>query len=630
MSKNNSKNIFVLNKNQPKPVKNTVETKTSKNTEKRIRYVDSAIPSIPSSIKIEFPKSNVKILIDKTVNISDKKILVLSLTRNCSYSIVYIEKFIKDLILVFGDNVKFCFFSNNNVDNTFSLLDDLSKKYGEQISIVKHRNENITKDNRISRFATYRNIVTKQGFEIFGEDFDYVIVFDSDLHDVIPIDAVVDSLKIKSPNWSCVSGNHCYFASSYYYDELALRFHNDPIGIKEKFTKFDEFYGHSEHWLDKLHIINEYLDVKSAFGGLCIYKGPEIVNLLKTGDLYNISNMPEYTAEHIPLNLRLKNKILINPNIKYTNSINLEGKMYNTPIAFVPRDAGFFSVFNFYMGCLASGIRAYPFFNKDVFLKMNNNKNEHFCYWTDKENCWFDYFEPVSFFDNDNNHIDGKYKMFPKHKGELAPVEFRIPKDTHNLIQDKERFKEWRKYVNNFYKHHIRYSKTILSKVDEFFAKNFNLSEPIIGVHYRHPSHFVESGKVYLEQYFSKIDAILKDRPNSQIFLATDSNFGIYAFSERYKNKIKFIDDIERLSMSEFLQWCFSLADGKADEVGFINGKGFELHHKRVSEPDNKKLTIDLLSEVICLSKCNYLVHTTSNIALAISYMNPDLELISL
>jgi len=616
-----------------KNIRNTFVIKeiVNKNSNSRILYKNKPIPVVEiRSSKISFPESNIDVIIDNKLDIKNKKILVLSLVRNCSYSIVYIEKFIKDLLLNFED-VKFCFFSNNNQDDTINLLNDLSKKYWSKILNIYHKIENITKHNRINRFSNYRNICTTEAIKFFNQHFDYIIVFDSDLGDTIPINAISNSLKVVSPEWSCISGNHCYGLSSYYYDELALRFHDDPINIKEKFIEFDKFYGTTEHWVDELHIIDHWLDVKSAFGGVSIYKAEEIIELINSNqNIYDITNFPEYTAEHIALNLKLKNKILINPYIKYNTINNLEERMYNTPIAFVPRDAGFFSVFNFYIGCLSSGMRAYPYFNKDIFLKINNNKNEHFCYWTENENCWFDYFQPVSFFTNDNNHIDGKYKMFPKHKGELAPTEFRIPKDTHALIQDKQRFSEWRKYIHNFYSKYIRYTDEILNKVDSFFDNNFKNSKSIIGVHYRHPSHFIESGKVYLEQYFDKIDTILKDNPECEIFLATDSNFGIYAFQEKYQNKIKFMDGIERLSMPEFLQWCFSLAEGKADEVGFINGQGFELHHKRVSNPDNKKLTIDLLSEVLCLSKCNYLVHTTSNIALAISYMNPDLELISL
>jgi hypothetical protein len=571
----------------------------------------------------------VDIVIDSKLDISNTKILVLSLVNNCGNSIHYINEFIKDLIK-YLPNTKFCFFSNNNQDSTEQILTNLSNNYPNYVHSQLYPNEKIVRSNRIEKLAKYRDLNFIEGISVFGSDFDYLIVFDSDLSDYILVKPILDSLKITNIKWSCISGNHCYKNSQYYYDDLALRLIDDPINIKEKHQNFDQFYGHSEGWIDTLYIVNNWHKVQSAFGGVSIYKMPEIMEIFKQHkSLYEVSSLPKFTAEHIALNLKLSNNILINPNIRYTNSVNIEGKMYQNPITFIPRDAGFFSVFNFYIGCLSLGLRAYPLFSKKELLKLNNNINEHFCYWTTNENCWFDYFEPVKFFDNDQSHNNNTYKLFTKSRGEIAPTEFRIPKDTKNLIQDKERFNQWRHEVHQVYKQYIKYRPEILSKIDEFWNSHIN-SSCIIGVHYRHPSHFVESGKIYLEDYFTKIDDILSSNPDAQIFLATDSNFGIYAFQEKYGNKVFYIKNVERLSMPEFLHWCFSLADGKADDVGFINGKGFELHHKRVNLTDNYKLTVDLLSEVLCLSNCNYMVHTTSNVALAISYINPNLELVSL
>jgi hypothetical protein len=598
----------------------------------RIRYpspnnsTESSFPTIKYFLDTE---NKMQIAVDNNIDVSDKKILVLSLVNNCGSSIYYIDKFMQEMSEVFK-NIKFSFFSNNNRDKTYDILNSLEQKYKNNLYVIKHSDEILSIENRIEKFAEYRNINFIEAINKFGKDFDYLIVFDSDLSDTIPVLPIIDSLKIENVEWSCITGNHCYKNSSYYYDALALRSIADPVDIKDNYKNFDIFYGKSEKWIDQLLTINDWEKVKSAFGGVAIYKMPEILDIFYTyGNLYNIRELPQYTAEHIALNLKLDKDILINPNIRYTNSTNIEGKMYANPIAFIPRDAGFFSVFNFYIGYLTLGGRAYPWFSKQELLNLNNNVNEHFCYWTENENCWFDYFEPVKFFHNDTCHIDNTYKSFTKHRGETAPAEFRIPDDTKKLIQDEDRFNNWRHTIHGFYKQYIKYNQKILEKTETFWNNNIAASN-VIGVHYRHPSHFIESGKIYLEDYFNKIDDILLEKPDAQIFLATDSNFGIYAFKEKYAEKVVYIKDVERLSMPEFLHWCFSLAEGRADHVGFINGKGFELHHKRVKNNDNYKLTTDLLCEVLCLSKCDYLIHTTSNVALAISYMNPNLKLISL
>lgn len=294
-------------------------------------------------------------------------------------------------------------------------------------------------------------------------------------------------------------------------------------------------------------------------------------------------------------------------------------------VCFIPRDAGFFSVFNFYVGTLCSGLNAYPYFNKEELLSRYR-KNEHFAYWTENENCWFDYFEPVKFFDSDTNHEE-KYKSFPRINGEnIADVHFRIPSKIKSLFLSEDKFKEFRENTHKIYSKVISFRKDIIDSIDT----SCWISDNIIGVHYRHPSHFVESGAIKLDSYFEAIDKILEKYPQSKIFIASDNNFGIYAFKERYGEALFYLADVDRITMSEFLEWAFNLAQHTADSVGFMNGKGFELHHKRVNNTNNKKMTQDLFREVLCLSKCNQMVHTISNVSLAISYMNPNLELITL
>ena len=194
---------------------------------------------------------------------------------------------------------------------------------------------------------------------------------------------------------------------------------------------------------------------------------------------------------------------------------------------------------------------------------------------------------------------------------------------------DETKFSEWRIKSHSLYTKHIKFKQEIIDQIDNIWTANA-IKHNVIGIHYRHPSHFVESGKIYLESYFEQIDLLLQKYPESKIFLATDSCYGIYAFSEKYRDKIFYIQNIDRLSMSEFLHWVFSLVDGKADSVGFINGKGYELHHKRVNQINNKNMTIDLLKEILCLSRCNQIVNTVSNIPLAISYINPYTKIITI
>ena len=174
---------------------------------------------------------------------------------------------------------------------------------------------------------------------------------------------------------------------------------------------------------------------------------------------------------------------------------------------FIPRDAGFFSVFNFLIGTLARNIKIYPYFNQSAFLKFNGGKNQHFCYWTDSEDCWLDYFEPIKFSETDDAYRTGLYKTFPVDMGFNASEEFRVPTNTQSLFRSQS-FINWRTSIHEIYSKYITFNKNILDTANNFWQQNTSTSN-VIGVHYRHPSHFIESGKIYLHSYFQQIDAIL-------------------------------------------------------------------------------------------------------------------------
>ena len=179
------------------------------------------------------------------------------------------------------------------------------------------------------------------------------------------------------------------------------------------------------------------------------------------------------------------------------------------------------------------------------------------------------------------------------------------------------------------YEKYIVPKKDIIDETNTIINKIKNNNIPIIGVHYRHPSHSVESGDIYLQQYFNVIDSLLENMPNAKIFLASDTEFGILAFKQKYGNIVNYIENIERLDLDNILAWAFAMKKHrKIDDVGFINNKGYELQHTKSNDisQNNYKMTRDLLLEIFCLSKCDYLIHTISNIALTISYINPSIK----
>lgn len=296
------------------------------------------------------------------------------------------------------------------------------------------------------------------------------------------------------------------------------------------------------------------------------------------------------------------------------------------PLIFIPRDSGFFSAFNFLVGSIVNGERLYPYFNRQALLNKNKICKQ-FCYWTNNNNSWLDFFEPIKYEENDILHLSSELLQLPCSQGENAPKEFRIPEDTKKLLkEDYTRFKQWRINTHNIYSKYIIFKESFISYLNQIFESNFN--SYTIGVHYRHPSHHVESGPVFFAQYFHHIDLLITKHPDCKIFVASDTELGIMAFQQRYGNRVKFITSTDRLSLDNILEWAFAMGTGKSDIIGFINNQGYDLHTSRCNYQNNHKIIYDLLVEVLFLSKCNSIISGVSNIPLAISYMNPNIDMV--
>lgn len=286
---------------------------------------------------------------------------------------------------------------------------------------------------------------------------------------------------------------------------------------------------------------------------------------------------------------------------------------------FIPRDAGFFSVFNFLIGCLHDNIKVYPYYNTCLFLQ-HNTTNQHFCYFDNRKyNSWFSYFAPLS-----SEHEEDDILGLPVTQGELAPSEFRFPEKTRALYKS-ERFKEWREKVHVTY---LRYIKPVPVIEDRVRILMKDVGHNAVGVLYRHPAHNCELDRpVLLEDYFKNIDKL---DSNAKIFLVTDNDFGLCAFQQRYGERLVYDKQTGRTSHDNIIKWALARGSGMIDSLGFVNNVGYEYHNECCQNKiDQVEHGIMIISNTICLSMCKWFLYQESNISLAVSYMNPEVEMIS-
>lgn len=554
--------------------------------------------------------------------LKNKKILIQGLCKNINPNFKYIKKFYNDL----KNNSKECCFyyiESNSDDNSAELLDKFSaseKNFKGKTKFME-KSEEFDNLNRSEFMSLLRNYCHNLSFDEFGKDFDLLLIIDLDFFNEINVDELNKCDKLDE-NWDVITCNAKYENSDIYYDSFCLRFDND--NSIDKLYKYSNDYCKNFNWLDKVYVFNSWQKVKHAFGGLSIInlnKNNQILNK----DIYD-TNIDVHQCEHIPFQIKNKlENIYVNPDIDIIMKSNFIENQY--PITkYVPRDSGFCAVFNFYIGALMEGnINIYPDWRYYSFFN-ETGEPRHFCYFNTnnkRKNSWNEYFEPVKFKKNDTIDIEN-VKLITNCTRESNIV---CKKQSHlSKLIHSNKYDSWRLKANGVFKRYIKMNERLKSLINKD-SKNF--TNKMIGVHYRHPSKSCEIGEVYLNDYFKKLDNILIE-DDYKIFLATDTDFGLLAFKNRYGDKIIYTKNIDRLPLDNILEWAYAGHNkGKMDNVGFIKGKGYELQHI-ASEKRNlsTKLGDDILSDVFCLSKCKYLIHPISNISLMVSYINPDIEML--
>lgn len=577
--------------------------------------------------------------VEQDIDISLKSLLVVGMVRNISSNLQNVKDLIHDLRKGFK-KVSFFFYHNNSTDDSESKLRewmdgdiDIAGTFAPNnvVTVIDSQTKKI--GNRIPMFARMRNQNIADAISHFGKSFDYVLISNTDLVGRVDTSGIFKSLRI-ADEWDVICGNCCFANSYYHYDAYALRLLGEPDDIRQVYTDFDKYYGINTLWLDRFHVFDAWTKVRSGFGDMCLIPASKLFTAIDNckGEICKVDEGTPHICELISMCDNIGKNIWISPYINYPATMTLEGFSVPLPTYFVPRDAGFFSVFNFFMGQLMRGGRSYPYFYKPLFDERNK-ENKHFCYWSSKyENSWFAFFEPVKFYHGDTEHEDKAFLSYIPTSGEHAGGEFRLHTLYTRLMNDKDLFGPWRKSVNAIFRKFIHIRSDIIQSADKFWNSAFIKGSKVIGVHFRHPSHYVESGRHKMKDYFTIIDNILETYPDAKLFIATDTEFGLMTFSYKYGSRVSWIPGIERVDIDNILDWAHAKRKqaSVADAMDFIDGQGFQLHYTKCGASDGTSLGKDVLKEVLCLSKCDWFIHTTSNVALAVSYINPDLNMIML
>jgi glycosyl transferase family 1 len=303
----------------------------------------------------------------------------------------------------------------------------------------------------------------------------------------------------------------------------------------------------------------------------------------------------------------------------------------------VGHDGGFYSIFNTYFSHLvwnqgARGIRyVLPDWRVDQIQRFHNlAKFTSFCYGTSNDgNIWARLFHSP-YPELDDNIFDDPELLYD---GSFGPEHSFNNKNEPRLtyVQAAELYRspdflQWRKWYNAYFRRYVHLRADIAARVDhlerELFANAF-----VVSAHVRHPSHALEQpGRrmAELQKYVAAIEREANLRARSErvkVFVATDQERIVQKFRGHFGSSAIFVNDVQRITEKE---------DTDFDAIPGENLKvGFQLQHRRAAREATWSLELarEVIVDTILLARSHVFFHEVSNIATAVAYVNPSLDM---
>ncbi len=304
-------------------------------------------------------------------------------------------------------------------------------------------------------------------------------------------------------------------------------------------------------------------------------------------------------------------------------------------------DGGFFSVFNAFMSHLVCDMgedrchMVLPDWDVSRLLEhYQDNKLVSFCYGRPQDgNIWLKLFEPLYGLSTEQmNDKDFLYQRSSLPK--TTWNQHREPLLTYVHAYDlyiSPTFKYFRQQYNKIFKEHIHLLPNLQQEIDDFCDKNFR-NKYMIAAHIKHPSHMIEQPGMCIAHSQSFIDAINKkiasenlspDFDNWGIYLATDQDIVVQQFKDFFGDRVSYFTDVRRTHVSEDEVYNNLSESAKANE-------GFQVQHLVAATPEqwSTRMAWEVIRDAMVMANAQVLFHVVSNVSTAVSYMNPDVELI--
>ena len=300
-------------------------------------------------------------------------------------------------------------------------------------------------------------------------------------------------------------------------------------------------------------------------------------------------------------------------------------------------DGGFFSVFNAWISHVVWEQRegrchaVLPDWDVGrMMAQQGTDAMVSFCYGQPGDgNIWSHLFEPP--FGFTDAELDDPAVLYRRAvRPEFVHNERREPQMTYvhayKLYQSRA-FAAWRRQYHAVFARHIRLRPRLQAEIDSFRARHFD-GRFVIGAHVRHPSHTIEQpGAVIAHEdaYIGRIRAEVARRglKDWAVFLATDQDRVVQRFRTEFGDRVACLEGVRRTVAAEDAAYD-RLPDSEKGKLGW------QLQH--LVAKDQTNWSVDMAREVVrdawLMAQCRVLLHVVSNVSTAVSYMNPELEMV--
>lgn len=162
----------------------------------------------------------------------------------------------------------------------------------------------------------------------------------------------------------------------------------------------------------------------------------------------------------------------------------------------------------------------------------------------------------------------------------------------------------WRQFYHAAFQRHVRVRPHILERVERLHRELIG-NRFCVGVHYRAPDHAIECPRPIppIASFIRRARRLLPADRAATVFLATDVTDAANRFRDAFGERCAMQPDAERLPA----------------------GARGHVHHDHPNP--SLRLGEEVLIDALLLARCDRLLHVTSNVATAVGYMNPAVDM---